>query len=68
MSGLDFLRGIVNFICVCLVIMFWMAKIVAVEVSHAYRTKALGCVYEPLFGFLKINFSLVAVSKINKSI
>ena len=58
MAGLDFLRGIVNFICVCLVIMFWMARIVSVEGTHAHRTKALSCAYEPLFGFLNINFSL----------
>ena len=56
--SVQFYRGVVNFICVFLVIMFWMAGIVSVEESHAYRTKALGCVYEPLFGFLNISFSL----------
>ena len=37
-AGLDFLRGVVNYICVCLVIMFWMARIVPRGCTwHSYR-------------------------------
>ena len=61
MVGLDFLKGIVNFICVRLVIIFWMARIRSglaqgMFLLHLVFSFSLKDVYEPLFGFLN-NFS-----------
>ena len=74
-AGLDFLRGVVNFICVCF---GWLesgqvchkacsAPPCAFSFSLKDHTrivpKAQGCVYEPMFGFLKHQLLSISLSR-----